>query len=406
MGFAIINLLGLLTHPIFIFFMVACNAIVLFRSRHEFCIVSVCNLSTMGLFLILWGPFLFYSIGLPATRWMEVPDLRDLLQGYLNLWGDGPTLFLAGFIVVASVWNRRAARGFLLSPLGLVVGGMLMVSSLLPFLVSQYKPVYIDFRTPSLFFPTACVVVALLIARFRPFWLTLVVLVSILVIAVIGPLAEMAQPPSEQSPRSSIEYVLGNAKRGDVLISGGLAVNEVTYYMRRRNTPSGIQHAVFPQSMIEHPGWMDPASLLANSGELAREAKALVKRVNERLEGHNRIWFFYEIDSPRQVILDILKRQLDQEMVLIRTEERSGSFFDAVAIYAAKKRSSLDTRGNLSDRDECPHQDKVVSDRGHAAGLPVYAHTSSGDEASSRRNAFGPSRAPRSPAAQLHLGQL
>ncbi len=339
-GLVILSALGLLTHPIFIFFMLACSCAAWLSSQRAFWMVTVCNALGVALYLAIWGSYLFGMMGLPTTAWMTKPGVGDLLDGYLYLWGETMTFVVAAFVLISSLMHWSSARTFLVSRLGLVLVTMLMVSSLSPFAVSQYKSVFLAARTPSIFFPVACVAVALLVSRFNRVWMTAAMLATVLGVSFIGAFFDMAGAEPEESPRASIRYVVENAKGGDILISGGLSINEVTYYLHRLNAPGGLRHEVFPAVMREHPGWMDPPSLLANSGELAAEAAALVKQSNESLAAGNRVWFFYEIDMPSREVLDILKNQLDRGMVLIRQDDRAGSFFDAVLVYAPKKEAS------------------------------------------------------------------
>jgi hypothetical protein len=288
----------------------------------------------MGIYLAIWGPILFRTINLPAISWMEVPDIKDLIHGYLNLWGLARTIVLGAFVLFASIWHFRTMRDFLLSRTGLISSGILLTTSLLPFLVSQYKPVFDDSRTPSMFFPIASVFIALLLVRLKNSGIALGILVIMLGSAVVSPLFTTADPATEYSPRASIRYVLENARCGDTIISGGLSNNETTYYLRRLRAPDCVEHRIFPESLYEHPGWMDPPSLLEHSAELEIEAKSLV---NELDRSHTRVWFLYEHHPYRQPVLDILKTQLDQEMVLRESLKGYGTFFDSILVYGSEK---------------------------------------------------------------------
>lgn len=336
-GFVLINVLALLTHPIFIFFMIGYSVAAWVKNRQQFWIVSLCNVITVGVYLSVWGTFFLHTVVLPATTWLEVPDIKDLIHGYLNLWGIAGTTLLFLYIVLSSIWNLRSTQDFVVSHPGLMSITVLTATSLLPFLISQYKPVFDDSRTPALFFPLACVFVALLLTRFKNLKLAFGLLILIFSFVFINPIFASSNSGIEHSPRSSIKYAVENAKCGDVFISGGMSTSEITYYMRRFNASDCIQRKAFPESINDHPGWMDPFSLLQGSNQLSIEADALTNDLEQVLGRQNHVWFFYETRTPRQKVLDILKSSLDEKMILVQTVPAYGTFFESILIYSARQ---------------------------------------------------------------------
>ena len=335
-GFITINTLGLLTHPIFIFYMIGCNLAALLKYRQIFWLVSLCSLATLGLFLVMWGPYSIHTLSLPTVNWMEKPDLGDLIHAYLNVWGVKKTILLAGYIVLITLGNYDAARDFITSRIGLTSFILLAATSLLPFAVSQYQVVFNDTRMPALFFPIACVFIGLLLTRFNTIWLTSGLLVLLLGYVVAVPVFAGGNHGLEKTPKSSIQFAVEHAACGDIFISGGLSINETVYYLRRLHAPGCIENIAYPASMQAHPGWMDPPSLLAHREALTQEADNLVKELDQKLGTNGRVWFFYEQDAYRQNVLDILERELDQNMVLTQTMEGYGSFFDKIYVYISK----------------------------------------------------------------------
>jgi hypothetical protein len=338
-GLIAVNLLALLTHPIFIFFMIGCSFAAWIKNRQSFRVISFCNMVSVAIFLTAWGSFLFQTTSLSAISWMEVPDIKDLIHGYLNLWGINETIALFLFILFASIGNFQSIRNFIMSQTGLIGLSIVLASSLLPFLISQYRPVFDDSRTPALFFPLACVVVARLVTRFENRRLTFAFLAILVGFVNAAPILVENPPKVENSPRTSMQYVLENAACGDVFIAGGISINEISYYMRHIHTPNCIKLQAFPISMRDHPGWMDASGLLENPDELLAESRLLMELVIDGLESDNHLWFFYESesDSTSKPVLDILKNLLDQEMVLAQTMRGYGTFFDSVLVYTLKK---------------------------------------------------------------------
>jgi hypothetical protein len=335
--FVIMNILALLTHPIFIFFMIGYSVAAWVKNRQQFWIVSLCNVITVGIYLLVWGTFFVHTVVLPATTWLEVPDIKDLIHGYLNLWGIAGTTLLFLYIVLSTVWNLRSTQDFVVSHPGLMSLTVLTATSLLPFLISQYKPIFDDSRTPALFFPLACVFVALLLTRFKNLKLAFGILILIFSFVLTNPIFASSNSAIEHSPRSSIKYAVENAKCGDVFISGGMSISETTYYMNRFNASDCIQRKAFPESINDHPGWMDPFSLLQHSDQLTREADALANNLDQTLGRQNHVWFFYETRTPRQKVLDILKSNLDATMNLVQTVPGYGTFFESILVYSSKQ---------------------------------------------------------------------
>jgi hypothetical protein len=335
-GFTAINVLGLLTHPIFIFYMLGCNIAAALKFRQNFWLVSLCNLTTAGIFLVIWGTYSYRSLSLPAVNWMEKPDLGDLVHAYLNIWGVKKTILLVGYILLFCLWNYKAVRNFITSPVGLTSFIILSTIGLLPFVVSQYQVVFNDTRTPALFYPITCVFIGLLLARFKNAGPTFGLLVLLFGYVVAVPVFARGDHGLEKTPKSSIQYAVEHATCSDIFISGGLSITETVYYLRQLDTRNCIENRVFPASVQKHPGWMDPPSLLDHHAALAQEADAVVKDLDQKLGSNGQVWFFYESDDYRQHVLDILRRQLDQKMVLTQTIEGYGSFFDKIYVYIPK----------------------------------------------------------------------
>jgi uncharacterized membrane protein len=257
-GFTTINVLGLLTHPIFIFYMIGCNTAALLLCRRRFWHITLFNLVTGVLFLALWGPYVYRTLGLPATSWMETPDLQDLIHAYLNLWGVKKTILLVAFILLASSRNFRSVWNFVFSRMGWISLTILLLMSVLPFAASRYRVIFNDTRTPSLFYPLACVFLALLLERFKNVWLTFGLLILLFGFITAAPIFSRGDQGTEPSPKTSVRYAVENASCGDVLVSGGLSFNEVSYYMRQLRAPDCIQNKVFPASVHDHSRFSPP----------------------------------------------------------------------------------------------------------------------------------------------------
>jgi hypothetical protein len=330
-----LDVMGLLNHSVYFFTMCAWNIAALLVSRRVFLVLILCNLLSLALHLGLWGPHLYQLVHTPATAWMRVPRLTDLTNGVLRLWGNWGTLFLATCLLLFSLMRWSKVKQFLRCRQGLVSATTLVLLIALPFLVSQVKPVYFDVRTPALFLPMACVFVGLLVAHLERARLAAVV---VLVLAVGSLWTSVTSPPEEPGggpARASVRYVVERAQCGDTVISVGLAINEVTYYLRRFGAEGCLGHLTFPASMHEHPGWADFSGLLNRPEALDQEAELLVDGLLESNPAGT-VWLFYDTDAPHKDVVNHLKGQLDRRMDQVEALDLSGSFFNLVLAYSPK----------------------------------------------------------------------
>jgi uncharacterized membrane protein len=330
-----VNVLGLLTHPIYGFVIFAFLFAAIFISRRTVLLLGACAAVSLGIYLGLWGPILYATLGLPGT-WYEVPSLTELRDAFVRLWGFGPlgirdTYLLAIYsLAITGVHFNNGTRVLTSKPF-LVSFAVLVVASLAPFMVSQYRPIFLAERTPVIFLPIACLVMAILIRQLglRP----LTGLVLALLVFTSGRWAvQTSAAPDPYPARASIQYVAGQVACGDVLILGSLSVNEVEYYFRQFAVPECVRRETFPLDTQDHPGWVDIPGLLRQRETLTQEAAATVAR--HGLEAGKSVWLF-EGPYGREVT-QIIKAQLDQSLASVKTLHISGSFFDTVVIYSTR----------------------------------------------------------------------
>jgi hypothetical protein len=256
------------------------------------------------------------------------------MTAFLNLWGRKKSLLLLAYLVWIAVFRFSDGIQVFTSELSLVSVCIISVASLLPFVISQYKPVFVEYRTPIIFLPIACILTAVLISRlgFRV-WTAI-----ILILFVAGSTIRSGQnlvDPDPYPTRTSVQYVVERAKCGDTLVLGSLSISEVEYYLRRLGAPDCIERETFPLDTQDHPGWMDVPGLLRRRGELALEATETAARLAERSGAT--VWLFYGDDSCYgHEVTDILKPRLDNQLDFVKTLDLEGSFFDSVRVYSAK----------------------------------------------------------------------
>jgi hypothetical protein len=315
--------LGVMNHPIYLFFMVGGVIAAVFISRQAVIFMVVCSLVALAIYLLLWSPGLQTTLASPRLSWMHPPTLIDLVNAHRYLWGA------AGILVLVGCVGRMLPH--ITKPV-LVIGIILAVSSLLPFVFSQFKPVFNPARTPMLFLPLASILIASLIARSKPAVLTSFIL------AVIGlnSILDTARVMTRANPfptRDSVEQVVARAHCGDTFILGALSFSAVEYELRRLERANCIQYQAFPLSTQTHPGWMDVDALLLLPDALEREAISTA----EQLAAQPRItvWLFY-IRAPGDYhsIANILKWELDRHFNTVETLELRGLYFDSILVYS------------------------------------------------------------------------
>jgi hypothetical protein len=326
---AAVTVSGLLTHLVYGAFMVAVLVASTVYSRRMVVLVAACGLASGLLYLALWWPVL--REGLPLPTWMQRPSLADWADGFLNLWGAKKTLLIGTYAAGLTLLRFSRARGVLANRDCLFAICTVTVASLLPFLVSQVRPVYLQTRTPIIFLPMACVLAAVLMSQLGETALTLAVL-ALLAIGSARSSIGIFTGPDPTPARASVRSVVEAARCGDTLVLGSLSVSEVQYYLRRFGAPACIHRETFPPDTERHPGWMDVRGLMNQRDELAQQAAETAARLARRPT--STVWLFGGRAYGSQVT-DVLKAELDRQLTAMRTLDLRGSFFDSVDVYAA-----------------------------------------------------------------------
>jgi hypothetical protein len=337
----LLNIVGLLTHTIFAFFVAAYIGVTILVSWRWFLLLSVGGAVSLGTFLLLRGPILFGVMEGPSLDWMPVPDLGDLKAAFDSLWGTRKTLIILAYVAGLLIVRFRQSLGVLWSRAFLTSAGILVLTSLVPFVFSQYKVVFNPERIPIMFLPPAALALAIFLGRvgWRPLTLLVMALVALgSVNTAVRTFGEVNQP----SARESVQYVVEQAQCGDTLVLGGLSYAEVTYYLRRFDAPGCLQIETFPQDTADHPGWMDVVGLLDRRADLVTEARSTVARLADQTEGQ--VWLFYNsADGPvittyGAEVTEIFKAEIDQALTLEQELNFRGSYFNHILVYTPRTR--------------------------------------------------------------------
>ncbi len=327
----ILSALGLLTHPIFAFFIAAYAAAAVFVSRRAILLAWTGAAFSVVLYFILWGPIFINAFGLPAIDWMPVPHLKDLLTGYQNLWGQTNATILAICVVLVALLQPRKVWHFVAGRVGLVLIALAVLSGALPWVVSQWHPVYIDSRTPIMFLPVTCILAAGIIDLLKPKWIVVLVMPVLAYFSVQAAYQRFVSPDPYPA-RASVAHVVEQAQCGDQVITTGISFGEVDYYFRQLHAPACLEIKSYPAEVKLHPGWLDDQGMLENRDALDEEALALA---NSAPPPPARTWVFYssQANSP---VTGIVKSFLDRELQLSEKISERGTFFTYILVYTRK----------------------------------------------------------------------
>lgn len=334
--FIIVSALGLLTHPTFAFFLAACAMSSIVVGKRPFMLLVISCALSVGIYFILWGDFFFSALSLPATKWIGKPDMRVLISVIVYLWGALKSALFLLFLIIKTVRHRSLALFYFVTLPGKALTGIVILAIIIPFIISQWRPVFITSRAPSIFLPAACILVASILIQFRPHRRVFVLMGA----AALASLLIADWRALELGPfftRESVAQVVSQARCGDRLISVGLSFGETQYYLRRLNAPACLSSQSFPAEIQAHPGWMDVEGMLSRRSELESEAAALMAQLTNQPQF--KVWMFSIEDPPpimryHTQVAHILKFELDRRLPVIKQIKTRGSFFDSISVFS------------------------------------------------------------------------
>jgi hypothetical protein len=317
------HLMGLFTHPVFVFFSLASAAAGAARGTRRGLLVGP-PLAAVAVYAGTWGVMLARTAALPATSWMSRPTPADVISGLL-FWGDRATPILAFVVLVLlATGGTRSIRAHAsrIAWLGLlaalVLGGTIAVS--------MVRPVYLASRTPVLALPAAAIVVAVVISDMAPLVVTCA-LAALVAASAVRFTVRSATRPDPYPTRASLAALAPRMRCGDTIIAAGLSYAPVVYYGSMAGVPSCVTIRAFPADVAHHPGWLDLTTPRRSAD--AREAGTLASSVAVS----ETLWAFVARHGPGAdagtALIDALSRIRPEPHTIALT----GSFFDAVVAF-------------------------------------------------------------------------
>jgi hypothetical protein len=318
------HVLGLFTHPIFVFFSLSSAAAGGVLGERRAVLIGA-PLAAIAVYAGAWGTVFTQTAVLPATSWMPRPTAIDAVRGLL-FWGDHATPIVAALLLVLlAVRGGRSLREHAswIAWLGLLV--VLVLAGTLA--VSMVRPVYLASRTPVLILPAAAVALGVALADLAPVLVACAVL-ALVAVSAVRYASRSAARPDPYPTRASLGAVAPRMRCGDVIVAAGLSYAPLLYYASMAGVPSCVTIRPFPDDVGEHPGWLDPSR--SRRSAFAQDAERLASSVGQ----NGTVWTFVArrgvgTDAGTALIAAISRTRSVRESVTL-----PGSFFDEVIAFS------------------------------------------------------------------------
>jgi hypothetical protein len=299
--FAIANALGTFTHYWFLFLLAGIGVAGLVQVPRGLRLRFVLAMAVSVIpFAVLWTPALTEQLPVTAPlAWVHRPGIADLIGAVLRLLCGPVALPVLGALVLVRVrplridagplrraWQRPVFRALALSS---------AVALLIPFLVSQVRPIFSPLYA-VVTLPLLASVVAVVLEEAGG--LSPLVGGFVLVAVLAGQqLLSRGEPGwTDRTVARGLAEKIGG--RGILIFSGGWGLG-VEYYLDRMPEAARWERRHFPVDAQSHPGWIDQEREFARGGGLAREADAVCDDVVQMLNAQpeSKAYLFFNPDS-------------------------------------------------------------------------------------------------------------
>jgi hypothetical protein len=324
--FVIANALGTFTHYWFFFLLAGVGVAGLVQvpriPRLRFVLAMAVSVIP---FAVLWTPALIAQLPVTAPlAWVHRPGVPDLIGALLRLLCGPFALPLLVALVLVRVrplridagpfrraWQRPVFRT-------LVLGSAVAV--LLPFLVSQVRPIFSPLYAVVTLPLLACAVAVVLeeASGIRP------LVGGAVLVAVLAGQQLQSHGDSGWTDRSVARHLVEKiGDRAVLVFSSGWGLG-VEYYLDRIPETVRWERRHFPADALSHPGWIDQDRELARGGELDREADALCEEVVQLLKAQpeSKAYLFF---NPESRVDPVLRGKLAGRLRMVDREQVPGN---------------------------------------------------------------------------------
>jgi hypothetical protein len=208
-----------------------------------------------------------------------------------------------------------------------------MVSLLVPWVFSQYKPIYHVGRYEIISLPPLAIFLAMV---FEEIFSPKRALKMLVVIAITGYLWEYFYSiyGDQVNNRWAVKEFLHMANAGDVVVFAGLSRPALTYYLRRDGRYYDYVLLSYPMELEQHPAWGSRGWFLRDTLQLLEDARNIKEKLDNLKDAS--LWVFW--DDP--VITGYLFRELKEDYRQVRIVDLGRkTFFRFLSQFKKKNKS-------------------------------------------------------------------
>ena len=282
-GLTTVHVLGLLTHPTYVFVLVPCGLAAALSAGQLRAPSALAAGAALLLYASIWGQVVVATVESGATSWMRQPGAADVQAAFLSLWGTGPGFMLAGAMLALALSNLARLRTTVRDRQVTWAAVATVVGWSMPIVLSVWQPVFLPARTPVLLLPLSAVFIAFVLSALAS-RVALGALVAVCVLAATAQVINAARAGDPTPSRDSIQEVLSAATCGDTLVALGVAHDAVDYYVPRLAAPGCISVERFPADMLN---W---TRRVTDQGEMRGIEEEAVQLVTRLSSGSRTIW--------------------------------------------------------------------------------------------------------------------
>jgi len=337
--YALVNALGMFTHNWFHFALAAQGlAFLVFVFPRKIREASVVYVLSVLPYAVLWLPAGLTQLDRSALSWIARPTFSgDFVLSFLDFFGGrrlgGMVFGAVALLLLASAKARAAARSRVVLSLFFVS----VVSLAIPFLISQYRPIFVTGRYTIIALPpfVAGLSHVLWTSGYRRL---LAACLGALIIGSGWGLLARRLPEEVGSDRRAAEDLMRHGRPGDVMIYNGLAMPAIEYYFLLNRRRGDFVALTFPQEHASHPAWMDVAAMRGRKKELADEAEGLAQHLDVTLAPGQRLWVFR--GGSDKEITDLLSTRLEGRFLLEEARPISGLLPREILVFRKPETSA------------------------------------------------------------------
>ena len=319
-----VHLFGLLTHPTYVFVLIACGLAAAISHREPRTAAALAPVTGLVLYSAAWGRVVWATLESQATSWMQPPTLGDVKSAYLSLWGTGPGFILAGALLALALSSPSRVRDVFRDPSVKWAALATIVGWSVPIAISLlWRPVFLAARTPILLLPFTAVFIAFLLSAVAS-RAAVLALVSVFLLAAMSQVLGAARAGDPTPTRASLQQILSDIACGETLVAAGLAYAPVDYYVPRLAAPGCIMVERFPANMLNWTRRVTDGSEMRRTHE---DAVRLVARVSSR---RKTVWVLTADAGMGHEASEILMAAIRRQLTCADPVPRKGAFFDHV----------------------------------------------------------------------------